>query len=141
MKVFIYLPPSCPIDLHSIIKMLWKSMAAISGLVTSIFYLFIFLISYSVFGRKKRRKKLLQVWNNLRHHFRVSHCFKRDKRRQKKKEKKKACVFFYSAFASIKSFSIYLSESNIFTRFPRTPVQRVLSRRRVNFSPPHVLLF
>ncbi len=48
------------------------------------------------------------------------------------------CIF-YSAFASIKSFSIYLSESNIFTRFPHTPVQRVLSRRRVNFFPPHVL--
>lgn len=57
------------------------------------FFYFIFFISYSVFGRKKE-EKLLQVYNNLRHLFRVSHCFKRHKRRQKKKRKKNACVFF-----------------------------------------------
>lgn len=85
------------IDLHSIIKMLWKSMAAISCSVTSIFiYLFFFkyLIQFSV---EKKKKKLLQVWNNLRHHFRVSHCFKRDKRRQKK-----ACVFFTPLLLQLK---------------------------------------
>lgn len=36
--------------------------------------------------------------------------------RQKTKKKKTRDMYFYSAFASIKAFSIYLSESNIFTR-------------------------
>lgn len=59
--------------------------------------------------------------------FWVSYRFKRDER-----QKTRHMCVFYSAFASIKAFSIYLSERNIFTRFPHTPVQRVFARRRVN---------
>lgn len=58
-----------------------------------------------------------------------------------KDEKTRHMCVFYSAFASIKAFSIYLSERNIFTRFPHTPVQRVFARRRVNVFPPHALGF
>lgn len=52
---------------------------------------------------------------------------------KKKKKTQNTYMYFYSAFASIKAFSIYLSERNIFTRLPHTPVQLVFSRRRVNF--------
>ncbi len=63
-------------------------------------FLFIYFFKYLV------QFSVLQVWNNLRHHFRVSHCFKRDKRRKKKK---KACVFFTPLLLQL-NHSLYICQ-------------------------------
>jgi len=76
-----------PIDFNSIFFLLWKSMGSINRLITNILQ--------NIFLCLQQKKKIIQVWNNLRvskwwpnFHFEVNYSFKMR-------------LFFFFAFKNI----------------------------------------